>query len=191
MRRTVVLSAGLALFAPPFAAHAAEHPRATDNWSEAPVADWPTNGGNYANQRYSPLARIDRGNVAQAQGRLADAAARLGHRRAVLGRGAADRLRRRRLREHGRRRRVRRVDRQRRDPLAVHGEPRPRAHFGLLRLDEQRRRGERRQGIRRPARRAARRARSRDRQGRFGTCPPSAGRRTSRSRPRRFTTTAW
>ena len=43
MKRAVVLSAGLALLAPLVAAHAAERPRAADNWSDAPVADWPTN----------------------------------------------------------------------------------------------------------------------------------------------------
>jgi alcohol dehydrogenase (cytochrome c) len=34
----------------------------------APVSGWPTNGGNLSNQRYSPLTRINRGNVAQLQG---------------------------------------------------------------------------------------------------------------------------
>ena len=33
-----------------------------------PSAGWPTNGGNLANQRYSPLTAIDRGNVAQLKG---------------------------------------------------------------------------------------------------------------------------
>ena len=54
-----------------------------------------------------------------AQGRVAHAAARLGHAAAVLRLRAADRRRRRRLREHRRQRRVRAVDRHRRDPLAV------------------------------------------------------------------------
>ena len=67
MRRAVVLSA-CALLAPLVAALAAERPRDSDNWVDAPVADWPTNGGNYLNQRYSPLARIDRGNVAKLKG---------------------------------------------------------------------------------------------------------------------------
>jgi quinohemoprotein ethanol dehydrogenase len=35
---------------------------------QAPAADWPTNGGNVYNHRYSPLASIDRGNVAQLKG---------------------------------------------------------------------------------------------------------------------------
>jgi alcohol dehydrogenase (cytochrome c) len=71
MKRTVVLSVGLVLLAPFVAAQAAERPSAAgaaDNWSDAPVANWPTNGGNYSNQRYSPLARIDRGNVATLKG---------------------------------------------------------------------------------------------------------------------------
>ncbi len=34
----------------------------------APTTAWPTNGGNWYNQRYSPLAQIDRGNVAKLKG---------------------------------------------------------------------------------------------------------------------------
>ena len=34
----------------------------------APTDSWPTNGGNWANQRYSPLKAIDRGNVANLKG---------------------------------------------------------------------------------------------------------------------------
>jgi alcohol dehydrogenase (cytochrome c) len=34
----------------------------------APTAGWPTNGGNLYNQRYSPLTRINRSNVAQLKG---------------------------------------------------------------------------------------------------------------------------
>ena len=34
----------------------------------APTANWPTNGGNWYNQRYSPLTQIDRGNVAGLKG---------------------------------------------------------------------------------------------------------------------------
>jgi alcohol dehydrogenase (cytochrome c) len=33
-----------------------------------PSSDWPTNGGNWYNQRYSPLTQIDRGNVANLKG---------------------------------------------------------------------------------------------------------------------------
>jgi alcohol dehydrogenase (cytochrome c) len=36
--------------------------------SAAPTASWPTNGGNLANQRYSPLTAINRANVAQLKG---------------------------------------------------------------------------------------------------------------------------
>ena len=35
---------------------------------EAPVTSWPTNGGNWYNQRYSPLAEIDRSNVSRLKG---------------------------------------------------------------------------------------------------------------------------
>ena len=35
---------------------------------EPPTDSWPTNGGNVYNQRYSPLARIDRANVATLKG---------------------------------------------------------------------------------------------------------------------------
>jgi quinohemoprotein ethanol dehydrogenase len=34
----------------------------------APTDGWPTNGGNWYNQRYSPLREIDRGNVASLKG---------------------------------------------------------------------------------------------------------------------------
>src|SRR5687768_15784888 len=33
-----------------------------------PTSGWPTNGGNWYNQRYSPLTQIDRGNVANLKG---------------------------------------------------------------------------------------------------------------------------
>ncbi|HEU4619498.1 MAG TPA: PQQ-binding-like beta-propeller repeat protein [Gammaproteobacteria bacterium] len=36
--------------------------------ASSPKHGWPTNGGNLYNQRYSPLADIDRGNVARLQG---------------------------------------------------------------------------------------------------------------------------
>ena len=34
----------------------------------APSSSWPTNGGNWYNQRYSPLTELDRGNVARLKG---------------------------------------------------------------------------------------------------------------------------
>jgi alcohol dehydrogenase (cytochrome c) len=48
-------------------------PGAGDAFSAAnltlpPTANWPTNGGNLYNQRYSPLTALDRGNVAQLKG---------------------------------------------------------------------------------------------------------------------------
>jgi alcohol dehydrogenase (cytochrome c) len=39
-----------------------------DRLSTLPTAAWPTNGGNLFNQRYSPLAAIDRDNVASLRG---------------------------------------------------------------------------------------------------------------------------
>jgi len=33
-----------------------------------PAVGWPTNGGNWYNQRYSPLTQVDRGNVANLKG---------------------------------------------------------------------------------------------------------------------------
>ena len=33
-----------------------------------PTADWPTNGGNWSNQRYSPLSSINRDNIASLKG---------------------------------------------------------------------------------------------------------------------------
>ena len=79
-----------------------------------------------AHERRQPLQptlfaadRIDRSNVAPAQGRVAHAPERLGSGPAVLGRSAAARPRRRDLRHHRRERRVRARCRQRRDPLAV------------------------------------------------------------------------
>ncbi|HVS23292.1 MAG TPA: hypothetical protein VMU03_06165 [Gammaproteobacteria bacterium] len=73
MRRAVILS-GLALLAALGAqpcAHAAERapaPTSREPWVEPPVADWPTNGGNLYNQRYSPLKRINRDNIAKLKG---------------------------------------------------------------------------------------------------------------------------
>jgi alcohol dehydrogenase (cytochrome c) len=48
-------------------------PEASDDFSTAhltapPTANWPTNGGNLYNQRYSPLTAIDRGNVGRLKG---------------------------------------------------------------------------------------------------------------------------
>jgi quinohemoprotein ethanol dehydrogenase len=41
---------------------------AGDDLIAPPTAGWPTNGGNWSNQRYSPLSRINRDNVANLQG---------------------------------------------------------------------------------------------------------------------------
>ena len=130
-----------------------------------------------ANQRYSPLDEIDTDNVVAAQGRLDDRPQRLRHRRQVLRRGPADRLRGDDVRPDGRRRRLRRRRRHRQDPLGVRGAPRAEDQHRLLRLALPRRRDRRRQGLPRPARRQARRARPEDRQGRVDDLRrPLAGR---------------
>jgi alcohol dehydrogenase (cytochrome c) len=49
--------------APGRSAAAAMHPL-----TRAPVESWPTNGGDFYNRRYSPLAAINRGNVADLKG---------------------------------------------------------------------------------------------------------------------------
>jgi quinohemoprotein ethanol dehydrogenase len=50
------------------AARAATRDFAADRLTAPPTANWPTNGGNLYNQRYSPLAQIDRSNVARLKG---------------------------------------------------------------------------------------------------------------------------
>jgi len=70
MQRVVVLSTSVALLAlgSALAAQRAPAPAAAEPWVDPPVVDWPTNGGNLYNQRYSPLARISRDNVARLKG---------------------------------------------------------------------------------------------------------------------------
>jgi alcohol dehydrogenase (cytochrome c) len=43
-------------------------PFAAETLTSAPTTGWPTNGGNLYNQRYSPLAAINRANVTQLKG---------------------------------------------------------------------------------------------------------------------------
>jgi len=45
----------------------AQEPKGADG-SALPTTSWPTNGGDLANRRYSPLTAIDRGNVAELKG---------------------------------------------------------------------------------------------------------------------------
>jgi alcohol dehydrogenase (cytochrome c) len=77
MRNTMILlrgwSASLALalaFAAPVAARAQSRAPAFagDALTAPPTAGWPTNGGNWYNQRYSPLTEITRDNVARLKG---------------------------------------------------------------------------------------------------------------------------
>ena len=42
--------------------------RVDDSLVAPPTTSWPTNGGNWYNQRYSPLTQIDRSNVASLKG---------------------------------------------------------------------------------------------------------------------------
>ena len=74
------------------------------------------------------------------QGQLAHPLQRLRHRAATFRPGPADRVRRRDLLSHGRKRRVRHRRRDRRDPVVLPGEAGSRAREGLLRLGEPRRR---------------------------------------------------
>ena len=162
-----------------------------DDLMAEPKESWITNGGTLFNQRYSPLDEIDTSNVVGAQGCLASAPARLGRGREVLGRGAADRLRRRDLRRRPARTTSSRSTSRRADPLAVRGEARPEDQHCLLRLDSAAasRSATARcssasstaawsPSTRRPARSPGRRR-------------SDAGRRATRSPPRRSTTTAW
>ena len=122
--------------------------------------------------------------------RLAHALARLGARRAVLGRSAAARARRRHLRRDGRERRVRRQRRERRDPLGVpresrSREQRPSAAAGRAAAwASATARCSSASSTASSSRSISERAASR------GPCKPSAGRKASRSRRRRSTSTA-
>ncbi len=122
--------------------------------------------------------------------RLAHSLARLRARRAVLRRSAAARARGRHLRRDGRERRVRRQRRERRDPLGVPREPRSREQRRLLRLDEPRRRV---WATARSTSASSTASSSRSISGRAasrGPCRPSAGKKASRSRAPRSTSTA-
>ena len=132
----------------------------------APPRDgWRTNGGNYFNQRYSPLTAINRGNVAQLKGvwrthlkgsgvgpQYSGAAQPIVHDgRVYVVTGAND---------------VFALDvATGSHPLAVRCATRPGDLHRLLRLDEPRRGARRRQGVLRRARRSAGRARQAHRQG--------------------------
>jgi len=54
--------------APRGSGSAHEHDTFGARLAAPPTADWPTNGGNLYNQRYSPLTSINRSNVAQLKG---------------------------------------------------------------------------------------------------------------------------
>ena len=54
--------------APRGSGSAHEHDSFGARLTAPPTADWPTNGGNLYNQRYSPLTAINRANVAQLKG---------------------------------------------------------------------------------------------------------------------------
>ena len=129
----------------------------------APTTSWPTNGGNLYNQRYSPLTAINRANVAQLKGvwrtRLRGSGTGpqySGFAQPIVFDGVAY------------------VSTGANDVFAlsidtgeilwqVLGESRSEHHLCLLRLEQQGRGDQRRQGLHRAARRSARGARSRDR----------------------------
>ena len=138
---------------------------------------WPTNGGNWYNQRYSPLTEIDREQRRESQRRVAHAARRIRCRPAVLRRSAAARRRRRHLRADGRERFVRARRRNRSDSLVVQVGPRSRDRRRLLRLDEPRRRARQRPNFLGQTRRAARRARREDRRRRVDRASRALARR--------------
>jgi len=46
-------------------AEATSSPLNTDSMSQPPMDSWPTNGGSFTNQRWSPLSQINRENVSQ------------------------------------------------------------------------------------------------------------------------------
>ncbi len=66
-RAATLLSAGALLHSAATAQQTAPA-FAGDALVEPPIAGWPTNGGNWYNQRYSPLDQIDRDNVENLQG---------------------------------------------------------------------------------------------------------------------------
>ena len=124
-----------------------------------------------------------------AQGRLAHASERRRDGGEVLGREPAHRPGRRHLHHRRQRRRLRRLGRQRQDPLAVQGESRPEDLDGLLRLAEPWRRDRRRPRLSRPARRQGARARPEDREPSSGRASSCSGRRARRSPARRSSST--
>ena len=157
-----------------------------------PTSSWITNGGNVYNQRYSPLTSIDRDNVADLKRVWRTRLSGSGAAPQVLGRSAADRLRRRRstssrapttcsrststrARSSGRTRRT-----------SIRTSPSCCCGWSSRGVGDRRR-----QDLRRPARRAGS-SRSISAPARScGRSKPSAGRTASASRARRSTTTAW
>ena len=82
--RTLRTIAALAALATAIAPNlvAAQRPAVSPAFSARELTAWPadgwiTNGGNVYNQRYSPLTRINRDNVAQLKPQLAHASQRL------------------------------------------------------------------------------------------------------------------
>ena len=133
----------------------------------APPRDWPTNGGDWYNRRYSPLREISRDTVERLKGvwRVRLNGSGFGPQYSAeaqpiyfdgvlyIATGAND---------------VFAIDVDSGElPVDLQGEPRPRHLDRVLQLDESRSRDRRRQGLRGPTRRQARRARPEDRQGRL------------------------
>ena len=130
--------------------------------AEPAGANWPTAGGSLANHRYSTLDEIDTSNVKQLQGVWKTDLRGSGTEAKYSGVEPAGRLQRRDLCLDRQERRLRRRRRDRQDPLAVRGEPRPEDRHDLLRLVELWRRDRRRKGVPGTARRQGRRTRRED-----------------------------
>ena len=146
-RSSVCFAIGALLAAPSFAqsgSRARAHDFSNESLISPPRSSWPTNGGNFYNQRYSPLTAINRENVGKLKGvwraRLRGSGAAPQYSgeaqplvydgTAYVSTGADDVFAR--------------LDRNRRNIMAIHGEPRPEHNIGLLWLDEPRRRNQRR-----------------------------------------------
>ena len=184
----VALAPGNAFAQPTAAASPAFSAKQLAAW---PTDGWITNGGNVFNQRYSPLTRINRDNVAQLKAYWRTHLNGSGMGPQYSGSGAAPRLRWRDLRRHRRQRRVRSGRRHGRDPVDLRRAAAIRHCRHLLRLDEPRRRPGRRQDVRRRSSTAGSSRSTRGPARKSGPCRPSAGRTVFASPARRCTTTAW
>src|SRR5689334_22508571 len=68
MRSFLAVAALLMTFGYAEKRNSGEHDFNASRLSAPPTMNWPTNGGNLYNQRYSPLTAINRSNVSQLKG---------------------------------------------------------------------------------------------------------------------------